>query len=51
MQRTIGLAIIAPDIVQSIVEGTQRIVLISEWSKTHDLSADWDMQRAMIAAL
>ena len=51
VQRMIGLAFLAPDIVQSIVEGTQPIGLTSEWCKTHDLPAEWDAQRAMIAAL
>ena len=51
VQHMIGLTFLAPDIVQSIVEGTQPIGLTSERCKTHELPADWDAQRAMIAAL
>ena len=51
VQHMIGLAFLAPDIVESILAGTQPPGLTSDWCKRHELPDDWDAQRAMIAAL
>ena len=51
VQHMIGLAFLAPDIVESIVGGTQPPGLTSDWCKRNELPIDWDAQRAMTAAL
>jgi len=51
VQHMIGLAFLAPDILEAIVAGTHPLGLTSEWIKRHDLPADWVRQRALIARL
>jgi site-specific DNA recombinase len=41
----IGLAFLAPDIVEAIAEGRQPIGLISEWLRCNPLPAYWAGQR------
>ncbi|MGB7268430.1 MAG: hypothetical protein WBC90_02780 [Albidovulum sp.] len=51
IQQMIGLAFLAHDIVEAIAEGRQPIRLATEWPRQNLLSANWDAQRALIAAL
>ena len=51
VQQIIDLALLAPDIVRDITNGTQPIGLTSDWCLRHDLPADWQAQRQRIATL
>ena len=49
IQQMIHLAFLAPDIVESILEGAQPLGLTSEWLKTRRLPECWDGQRRLFA--
>ena len=51
IQQMIGLAFLAPDILDRIAAGTQPIAFTSEWFKIRQLPTDWDDQHGIIAAL
>lgn len=51
IQQLIDLAFLAPDIVRDITNGTQPLVLTSDWCLRHELPADWQTQRQRIANL
>lgn len=51
IQQMIGLAFLAPEILDRIAAGTQPIAFTSEWFKIRQLPTDWDDQHGIIAAL
>ena len=51
IQQMIHLAFLAPDVVESVLEGAQPLGLTSEWLKTRRLPACWDEQRRLFATL
>ncbi len=51
IRQMIGLAFLAPDILQSILDGNQPINFTSQWVKHNPIPADWDKQRDVVAAL
>ena len=51
VQQMIRLAFLAPDIVQSVLDGKQPPGFTSEWCLRNDLPSDWREQRLLIAAL
>ncbi|QIE45186.1 recombinase family protein [Pseudohalocynthiibacter aestuariivivens] len=51
VQQTIEFAFLAPDIVRDIIAGKQPIGLTSTWCMTHEVPAEWQAQRALIASL
>jgi site-specific DNA recombinase len=51
IQHMIGLAFLAPDILDQVTAGTQPTSFTSEWAKRNALPADWNDQRRLIAAL
>ncbi|MGC1488829.1 MAG: recombinase family protein, partial [Albidovulum sp.] len=51
IQQMIGLAFLAPDIVEAIADGRQPTGLTTEWLRQNPLPASWDAQRALIAVL
>lgn len=51
VQQMIGLAFLAPDIVQAVLDGKQPTGFTSDWCKTHDMPSDWSDQRALLATL
>ena len=51
VQQMIDLAFIAPDVVRAIAEGRQPVGLTSDWLLRHDLPANWNAQRAIVATL
>lgn len=51
IQHLIGLAFLAPDIVQDVLHGKQPLGFTSEWCKSHSLPTDWHEQRQLLATL
>ncbi|RME15787.1 MAG: hypothetical protein D6801_06685 [Alphaproteobacteria bacterium] len=51
IRQMIGLAFLAPELSDRIVEGTQPPAFTSEWFKHRQLPAEWNAQREIIAAL
>lgn len=51
IKQMIALAFLAPDILKSVVEGSQPTDFTSEWIKSHDLPADWSAQRVLMRSL
>ena len=51
VQKAIGYAFLAPDIVRAILEGRQPVGLTSNYLFHHPLPAAWDDQRALVATL
>ncbi|PLX36796.1 MAG: recombinase family protein [Hyphomicrobiales bacterium] len=51
IQQMIGLAFLAPDILDQVVAGTQPVGFTSEWFKRRQLPADWSDQRQAFASL
>ena len=51
VQQLIGLAFLAPDLVQDIVQGKQPAGLTSRWLIRNRLPANWDQQRSRIRRL
>jgi hypothetical protein len=51
VQQMIGLAFLAPEIVQAVLDGKQPTGFTSDWCKTHDMPPDWSDQRALLATL
>lgn len=51
IQQVIGLAFLAPDILDQVASGTQPLTFTSEWVKHHQLPADWNAQRDIIRGL
>ena len=51
VQKAIGYAFLAPDIVRAIVDGRQPVGLTSTYLFHHPLRADWDEQRVLVATL
>jgi len=49
IQQMIGLAFLAPDILDQIAAGGQPVTFTSEWFKRRQLPEDWDLQRKLIA--
>jgi site-specific DNA recombinase len=51
IQQMIGLAFLAPDILDQIAAGRQPVTFTSEWFKRRQLPEDWDLQRKLIGEL
>ncbi len=51
VQQIIGLAFLAPDILDQVAAGSQPVAFTSEWVKRHQLPADWDQQRQIVGGL
>ncbi len=51
IRQIIGLAFLAPDIMEAIAAGSQPLGLTSEWIKRRSLPLTWQDQRALIADL
>ncbi len=51
VQQSIDLALIAPDIVKAIIDGSQPMGLTSDWLMRNRLPSDWQDQRNRIANL
>ncbi|CAN1510067.1 hypothetical protein MCELHM10_00766 [Paracoccaceae bacterium] len=49
IQQMIGLAFLAPDLLDQIAAGSQPLGLTSEWVKRHDLPLEWQAQRDALA--
>ena len=47
----IGLAFLAPDILDQVAAGRQPVAFTSEWVKRHQLPADWDQQLQIVGGL
>ena len=51
IQQMIGLAFLAPDILDQVAAGRQPVAFTSEWVKRRQLPADWDQQRQIVGGL
>ncbi|MEM7520706.1 MAG: hypothetical protein AAF307_06675 [Pseudomonadota bacterium] len=51
IQQMIGLAFLAPDLVRDVLDGKQPVGFTSDWCKNHELPADWNEQRQLLATL
>jgi site-specific DNA recombinase len=51
IQQMIGLAFLAPDILDQTVAGRQPVAFTSEWVKRRQLPAGWDQQRPIVGEL
>lgn len=51
IQQMIGLAFLAPDIVEQIAAGRQPVGFTCEWFKRRQLPAAWDQQRQIVGGL
>jgi hypothetical protein len=51
IQQMIGLAFLAPDVLDQVVAGSQPVSFTSEWVKRRQLPADWDQQRQIVGGL
>ncbi len=49
--QVIDLAFLAPDILKSILQGTQPLALTAKWLGKYPLPSDWQTQREIIAKL
>ena len=47
----IGLAFLAPDILDQVAAGNQPIDFTSDWFKTRQLPPDWDQHGSIVAGL
>ena len=51
IQQMIGLAFLAPAILDQIAAGRQPVAFTSEWVKRRQLPTDWDQQRQIVGGL
>lgn len=51
IRQMIGLAFLAPDLLEHISAGTHPPAFTSEWFKSRQLPADWNVQQEIIAAI
>jgi len=51
IQQMIGLAFLAPGILDQVAAGRQPVAFTSEWVKRRQLPADWDQQRQIVGGL
>lgn len=51
IQQMIGLAFLAPDILDQVAARRQPVAFTSEWVKRRQLPADWDQQRQIVGGL
>ena len=51
VQQTLEFAFLAPDVVRDIIAGKQPQGLTSTWCMTHQIPAEWQSQRKLIATL
>lgn len=51
IQQMIGLAFLAPDILDQVAVGRQPVAFTSEWVKRRQLPAYWDLQRQIVGGL
>lgn len=51
IRQMIVLAFLAPDILQTVLDGNQPMNFTSQWVKHNPIPANWDHQRDIIAAL
>lgn len=51
IQQMIGLAFLAPDILDQVAAGRQPVAFTSEWVKRRQLPTDWDQQRQIVGEL
>lgn len=51
IQQMIGLAFLAPDILDQVAAGSQPVAFTSEWFKRRQLPLEWDMQQRVFGSL
>ena len=51
VQKLTDLALLAPDVVRDVLQGTQPIGLTTEWLIRHSIPANWQEQRNLISKL
>jgi len=51
IQQMIGLAFLAPDLLDQVAAGRQPVAFTSEWVKRRQMPADWDQQRQIVGGL
>jgi site-specific DNA recombinase len=51
IQQIIGLAFLAPDVLDQVAAGRQPVAFTSEWVKRRQSPADWDQQRQIVGGL
>lgn len=51
IQKMIGLAFLAPDLLRQVMQGNQPLGFISDWAMRCSIPSDWNEQRALIATL
>lgn len=51
IRQMIGLAFLAPDILQTVLDGSQPMNFTSQWVKHNPIPSDWKKQRNVIVAL
>lgn len=51
IQKMIGLAFLAPDILRNVLNGKQPLGLTSDWCMRHAIPSDWNAQRVLFATL
>ena len=51
IQQMIGLAFLAPDVLDQVAAGSQPVAFTSEWFKRRQLPPEWDKQAQIVRAL
>ncbi|MEM7441592.1 MAG: recombinase family protein, partial [Pseudomonadota bacterium] len=51
VQKLTDLALLAPDIIRDVLQGTQPIGLTTEWLIRHSIPVNWQEQRDLISTL
>ncbi len=51
IQKMIGLAFLAPDLLRQVMQGKQPLGFTSDWVMRCNIPSDWNAQRALIATL
>ncbi len=51
IQKMIGLAFLAPDILRNVLNGKQPLGLTSDWCMRHVIPSNWNAQRVLFATL
>ncbi len=51
IQKMIGLAFLAPDLLRQVMQGKQPLGFTSDWCMRHAIPSDWNAQRVLFATL
>ncbi|MGJ5621607.1 recombinase family protein [Sulfitobacter sp. MF3-043] len=51
IHQMIELALLAPDLIRGVLNGTQPLGFTSDWCLRHSIPSDWSEQRALLATL